>query len=151
MQEIERFIVRAKANSYVGSGRFLSPCRRDAHDVGFEEGDWAYLDSYFGGTDFVGQEVVWKAGIALWAMNYHGRILRPDLIDAAIAGRIIKAALSALYREGRFLGGFDFQAPEGRYVDRSEGGFDAFTGTECIFVGDDEAYRLVYHGGLVKP
>ena len=150
MQEIERFIVRAKANSYVGSGRFRAPCRPDGHDVGFEEGDWAYLDSYFGGTDFVGQEVVWQAGRALWAMNYHGRILRSDLIDAAIAGSIIKAALSALYREDRFLGGFDFGAPEGRYVDRSEGGFDAFTGIERIYVGDDEAYRLVYHGGLVR-
>lgn len=147
--ELADFIVRAKASTYVGNGRFRPPCRPDAKDVGFDEGDWSYLDSYFGGTDFLGQEVVWKAGVAVWAMNYHGRILRPALIDAAGAGRTIKAALSALYREGRFLGGFDFETPEGRYVDRTEGDFEGFTGTERILVGDEEAYRLVYHGGRI--
>lgn len=148
---LKAFIVRAKAASYVGNGMFRAPCRPDARDVGFEEGEWSYLDSYFGGTDFLGQEVVWRAGTAVWAMNYHGRILDPGLIDAERAGRTIKAALSALYREGRFLGGFEHETPNGLYVDRTEGDVDAFTGVERILVGGVEAYRLLYHGGRILP
>jgi hypothetical protein len=35
----------------------------------------------------------------IWAENYYGYILRPDLIDAARAGATITAALSAMCQE----------------------------------------------------
>jgi hypothetical protein len=36
-------------------------------------------------------------------MNHHGYITRPDLIDFHRAGATIKAALTAMYAEGRFV------------------------------------------------
>jgi hypothetical protein len=51
--------------------------------------------------------------------NYYGYILRPDMIDAARAGATIKAALSAMYQEGRFLGEFEWAGPHGRALSRS--------------------------------
>ncbi|PDT30112.1 hypothetical protein CO660_08510 [Rhizobium sp. L9] len=143
------FIVEAKAATYVGGGVPRPPCRPGAHDIGYERGDWSYLDSYFGGTDFAGQEVVWLAGEPVWVMNYFGRVVASDLIDGSAAGTVIKAALSAMYREGRFLGGMEFDHPFGRYVDRSEGGCEGFSGQECIMVEERKAYVLDYRGGLV--
>lgn len=151
MDGLEAFIVRAKAKTYVGNGAPRSSSRTGGHDIGYEEGDWAYLDSYFGGTDFLGQETVWHKGEPVWAMNYYGRIVVPDRTDAATAGRIIKQALSALYAEGRFLGGFKFVAGPHIYIDESAGDFRSFTGHEIISMGGAEVYRLDYHGGLVKP
>ena len=151
MDELEAFIVRAKARTYVGGGASRPSSRPASHDIGHEDGPWSYLDSYFGGTDFLGQEVVWYRGEPAWAMNYYGRIVRPDRIDAATAGAIIKEALAALYREGRFLGGFTFDAAAGRYSDRSQGDYRSFRGTEEITIGGDLVYRLDYHGGIVKP
>ncbi len=151
MEGLEAFIVRAKSRTYVGGGAARAPCRPGSHDVGFDEGDWSYLDSYFGGTDFLGQEVVWLRGEPVWAMNYYGRILDDARIDAATAGSIIKQALSAMYEEGRFLGGFDWSGPDGVYVDRSDGDFRSFTGIEKILVGGEEVYRLDYAGGLIRP
>ncbi|WP_106795241.1 DUF5680 domain-containing protein [Rhizobium sp. H4] len=145
------FIVEAKAATYVGGGVPRLPCRPGAHDIGYFSGDWRYLDSYFGGTDFAGQEVVWIADEPVWAMNYIGCVIAPDLIDGSAAGTVIKAALSAMYREGRFLGGMEFDHPLGRYIDRSEGGCDRFNGHECIIVGGRKAYALDYRGGLVIP
>jgi hypothetical protein len=84
-------------------------------------------------------------------MNYYGYVLRPDLIDAGRAGATIKAALSAMYEEGRFLGGFDWTGEHGRYEDRSTGDCTHFHGREAILVGETEAYRLDYFGGLIKP
>ena len=151
MEGLEAFIVRAKAKTYVGDGVPRASSRPGSHDIGHDDGDWSYLDSYFGGTDFLGQEVVWRKSVPVWAMNYYGRILQPDRIDAATAGRVIKQALSALYREGRFLGGFTFAAGSHIYVDQSEGDVRSFSGHEIISIDGEVVYRLDYHGGLIKP
>jgi Domain of unknown function (DUF5680) len=147
---LNAFIVKAKRATYVGSGEKAKPSRPGSHDLTFREGDWSYRDSYFGGTDFLGQETVWLNGEPIWGMNYYGYILRPDLIDAMRAGDTIKAALSAMYAQGRFLGGFEWDGPHGRYLDQSEGGAAHFKGREVILVGGVEAYALDYFGGLVR-
>src|SRR5512134_830399 len=103
IDKLNTFIVRAKAATYIGDGEKATPCRLGSHDLRFADGEWAYLDSYFGGTDFIGEEVVYFAEKPVWAMNYYGRILREDLITAAQAGQMIKASLSLMYKEGRFL------------------------------------------------
>jgi hypothetical protein len=72
------------------------------------------------------------------------------LIDANQAGATIKAALSAMYQEGRFLGGFDWAGTHGKYQDRSSGDITHFHGREVILVSGIEAYALDYCGGLVK-
>ena len=143
-------IVRAKAASYVGGGTRAHSSRPGSHDLTWAEGDWRYLDSYFGGTDFLGQEAVWHGGEPVWAMTYYGYISRPDLIDGRRAGETIKAALSAMYGEGRFLGGFEWAGEYGRYIDASRGDAGHFHGRESILVGGVEAYGLDYFGGLVK-
>lgn len=149
---LEEFIVQAKAATYVGGGnKSAISTRKGSHDLTYRQGDWHYIDSYFGGTDFIGQEVVWHQGVALWAMNYYGRILRPEMIDAGMAGRVIQHSLSTLYKDGRFLGGFTHKLEELIYVDTNEGEFRSFTGVERIYGEDIEVYRLDYHGGLIKP
>jgi hypothetical protein len=83
-------------------------------------------------------------------MNYYGRILRPDLITAAQAGGMIKASLSRMYMEGRFLGGFEHTEADLTYLDSSDGNVDSFHGRESILRGQETAYELDYHGGLIK-
>lgn len=151
IDELERIIVAAKRACYVGDGEKSAASREGSHDLVWSEGPWRYRDSYFGGTDFLGQETVWLGAEPVWAMNYHGFILRPDLIDAQRGGETIKAALTAMYAEGRFLGGFAWSGPHGDYVDSSEGGVALFSGDEAIYVAGTKAYGLRYSGGLIKP
>jgi hypothetical protein len=147
---LHAFIVRAKAATYVGNGEHVASCRPESHDLRFMDGEWAYLDSYFGGTDFIGEEVVYFAEKPIWAMNYYGRILREDLLTAAQAGQMIKASLSRMYKEDRFLGGFEHTENDLTYVDTNEGSVSSFQGREFIRRGQDVAYELAYHGGLIK-
>ena len=107
LEQLTTFIVRAKAATYVGSGTKSLSHRPGSHDLEFHEGEYSYLDSYFGGTDFLGQEVVYYKDKPVWAMNYYGRVLKPAIITAAEAGQMIKESLSRMYEEGRFLGGFE--------------------------------------------
>ena len=147
---LEAFIVRAKANTYVGGGQKSLAYRPLSHDLQFHEGSFSYLDSYFGGTDFIGQEVVYFEGKPVWALNYYGKILKPELIDGQTAGRIIMESLGKLYLEGRFLGGFENETSLWTYVDTNEGDVLSFRGLEWISVQNQKVYELVYHGGLVK-
>ncbi len=148
--ELHAFIVRAKAATYVGNGEHVNPYRLGSHDLRFSDGKWSYHDSYFGSTDFIGEEVVYFDEKPVWAMNYYGRILRDDLITAAEAGQMIKASLSRMYKEGRFLGGFEYSENDLTYVDSSEGSVERFNGREFIRRGEEIAYELDYHGGLIR-
>ena len=69
-QSLHDFIVRAKAATYIGDGQRVLSCRSGSHDLKFSDGNFAYLDSYFGGRDFVGEEVVYHDERHVWAMNY---------------------------------------------------------------------------------
>jgi hypothetical protein len=120
IDELTAFIVRAKAATYVGSGEHVESSRPGSHDLNFTDGKWSYLDSYFGGTDFIGEEVVYFDDKPVWAMNYYGYILRDDLLTAAQAGQMIKTSLSRMYKEGRFLGGFEHTENDLTYVDTSQ-------------------------------
>ena len=151
LTELNQVIVAAKLACYVGGGARAAPSRLGAHDLTWEEGDWRYRDSYFGGTDFIGQETVWRGDEPVWAMNYYGFITRADLIDGQRAGETIKAALATMYGEGRFLGGFSWSGPHGDYVDQSSGEVAHFFGREAILVDAVEAYGLHYCGGLIRP
>lgn len=152
LAELNDFIVIAKAETYVGDGQRLPSCRSGSHDIGYASGRWRYLDSYFGGTDFAGQELVWHDDEPVWAMNYFGRIVEHDLIDGHRAGMVIKSALLRLYLdEKRFLGGYEFEHAFGRYVDDSRGDCAHFIGHEAIMVNERKAYELDYRGGLIVP
>lgn len=150
INQLTSFIVRAKAATYVGDGEQVTPCRLGSHDLRFTDGAWSYHDSYFGGADFIGEEVVYFEEKPVWAMNYYGRILRDDLLTGPQAGQMIKASLSRMYVEGRFLGGFEYTENDLTYIDSSEGDTERFHGREIIRREQEEAYELVYHGGLIR-
>ncbi|WP_377295903.1 DUF5680 domain-containing protein [Rhizobium sp. SGZ-381] len=143
------FIVEAKAAAYIGGKLGEGSCRPGSRDIPYRRGAWSYLDSYFGGTDFLGQEVVWRDGAPVWAMNYYGRVLDGAAIDGSRAANVLRAALPRMYAEGRFLGGFAHDAGPYRYLDASDGDHTSFTGVEQIIFEDRAVYRLDYHGGLV--
>jgi hypothetical protein len=150
IDELTAFIVRAKAATYVGDGEQVAPCRSGSHDLRFSDGKWEYHDSYFGGADFIGEEVVYFDEKPVWAMNYYGRILRHDLLTGAQAGQMIKTSLSGMYQQGRFLGGFEHMENDLTYADSSQGNADSFQGREFIRRAQETAYELDYHGGLIR-
>jgi hypothetical protein len=150
MDQLNSFIVQAKAATYIGSGSESPSCRPGSHDLGFHEGAFQYLDSYFGGADFIGEEVVYYEERPVWAMNYYGRILDPGIISAEETGKFLKKSLSKLYRENRFLGGYEYADGNDIYFDTNEGDVGTFTGMEWIEREGVRVYQLTYHGGLIK-
>ena len=149
LKHLYDFILSAKSATYVGGGDPAPPCRTKSHDLVFQQGDFYYLDSYFGGSDFIGEEVVYHSDHPIWGMNYYGSILIPERISAAQAGAMIKISLSQMYAAGRFLGGWTHSSEELVYHDSSEGNLTHFTGYEWIEKSGEKVYELFYHGGLI--
>lgn len=149
LNQLHHFIISAKAATYVGDGKQAAPCRPNSHDLSYSDGDYRYLDSYFGGSDFIGEEVVYLCDEPVWGMNYYGSILNPDRINAAEAGKMIKESLTGMYAAGRFLGGWEHKSGQLVYYDSSKGDLSHFSGYEWIEKDGEKVYELFYHGGLI--
>jgi hypothetical protein len=78
-QQFVQFLIRAKQNTYAGHGSDVAPSRTASHDLRYEEGDFAYYDTYLGGLKFVGEEAVWVKGKPVWGMNYYGWMLVEEI------------------------------------------------------------------------
>ena len=150
LEQLEAFIITAKAATYAGNGKRAEPTRPGSIDLSYEDGDLLYRDSYFGTGDFIGEEVVWYKGEPIWAMNYYGYILVPEELSAEESGKVIKESLTALYSEGRFLSGFKHQTSLGIYIDTNVGDVSNFHGLEWTERGGERLYELRYHGGLIR-
>lgn len=148
--KLEKFALKAKNACYVGGGKHLLPYRQGSHDLQFFEEEWAYHDSYFGGWNFLGEEVVYLNDCPVWGMNYYGYILEPDKLKAEEAGRMIMRSLSAMYVEGRFLGGWTYAFEDMIYQDHNDGDIRRFEGLETIERNGQIVYRLSYHGGIIR-
>jgi Domain of unknown function (DUF5680) len=149
-KELIAFIVRAKANTWNGNGQASLAYRPGSRDLQYHESDLAYMDSYFGSTDFLGQEVVWQNGTPIWAMNYHGRILRPDLYDGARAGATSQIGRSNVHALGTFLSEYEFALEHSVFRMSTTGDAASFSSSEWHEVNGVIAYRFDFHGGLVR-
>lgn len=150
LDTLHDFILTAKAASYIGDGTPAPSSRPASNDLAYQSGNFRYLDSYFGGSDFMGEEIVYHLEDPLWGMNYYGFILKPGSISAEAVGRMLKASLSLMYRQGRFLGGWSHTQDNLTYHDTSQGDLTRFSGREWIKKDGEVVYELVYHGGMIR-
>jgi hypothetical protein len=153
MENLEKFIVKAKANGWVGAesgGKKIGSPRRGSLDVVYEEGDFFYQDSFVGLTDFCGQEHICFKDEPIWSMAYYGYLVRPDLFNGSRTVEVLKKALAEMYRQNRFLGSFEYHYQQCEYRDSNRGDFKNFEGREEILLEGTLVYELRYFGGLVR-
>lgn len=139
------FLLRAKRATYAGHAAEASAERPEAHEFSYEEGNLTYRDSYFGGHQFHGQEVVRQDHQPIWCMNYSGRTLS-DLFS----GDFLKFALRHGMVDMPYRGPRLFRNGDYTYVCETEGTLDWFYGTEAIYQQDTLVYECRFHGGYIQ-
>lgn len=149
LEELTRFVVKAKQSTFASDGGSIPSTRPGSQDMTFADGDWRYHDSFFGTADFVGREIVYYKEAPVWGMAYLGRVLQKDVHKSAL-WQFLKRALLHTYAEGRFLGHSSYGEGEWLYRDTNEGTSARFSGVEEIYRNDDLVYRLDYFGGLLR-
>ena len=154
--ELESFLMEAKKNTYAnGSVKKVSSSREGSHDyeysLHYNGVDYKYHDTYFGGTQFIGEEVVYSNSQILWGMNYYGVTLDEALSEEAMD----KALRPALMEVGKdailpLRGPKEFHNGEYKYTFSVSGTIERFVGEEKIYKNDVLVYELHCHGGLIK-
>lgn len=145
------FLNRANKNTYANKNMLkIAPSRLKSEDYHFEEGDWAYHDTYFGARDFIGEEIVYKAGKPVWGMNYFGR--KTD--DTASEKDVYDFLREALMQEHDGIipvrGPKKFDVSDKKYVFVVDGDLANFSGKEEISFAGKIIYRCFVHGGFIR-
>ena len=153
MNNLYSFLIEAKKQTYAnGNVKKVESSRLNSFDYEYTDGVMIYHDTYFGGTNFIGEEVVYDEDkTPIWAMNYHGVTLNEELSEEAIDA----ALRPALMRVGEdnilpLRGPREYVNGDYTYKFRVNGDLTDFEGEEEIFKGNEIVYRLVCHGGIIK-
>lgn len=145
IDQLIQFRIEANRNTYAGLINKVSSTRFDSHDYRYEKDNYVYHDTYVGSEQFAGEEAVWEAGKAVYAMNYVGRVL-----DEKFSGNFLKEALRAATPEMPYRGPAFYQSGEYLYQAKVSGDIAWFQGFEEIFWENTKVYECYFHGGLIK-
>lgn len=139
------FIIESKKSTYANFGLESPASRPNSHDLHYERGTMKYIDTYIGGTRFIGEEGVWINNIPKWGMNYSGRVIHPKFSGDFLKKALINVPCSMPYR-GPAL----FKSGQFTYHCSVEGTFQWFSGCEEIFYEDTKVYECKFHGGIIE-
>ncbi len=152
-QELYYFLIEAKKQTYANENvKKIMSSRKGSFDYEYSNGQMIYHDTYFGGTKFMGEEVVYSSDATpIWGMNYYGITLNEDLSEAAIDS----ALRPSLMRVGEddilpVRGPKEYMNNGYRYTFEVNGDLDYFEGIETISKDEEKIYVLKCHGGLIR-
>lgn len=150
-KELENFLNEANKSTYANKDAPKAfPTRLKSEDYHFEEGNLVYHDTYLGSKDFIGEEVVYKDGEPVWAMNYYGFILKPDASTEEVYDFLRQALMEDYDDILSVRGPKEYKKGQSIYRNAPEGTLDRFSGTEQIKLKGEKVYTCWYHGGSIE-
>lgn len=151
--DLHNFLIEAKKETYANENvERVKSTRRGSHDYEYTKDNWTYHDTYFGGTDFQGQEVVYRQDdTPIWGMIYYGKTLDESLSEEAMD----KALRPALMQVGQddvipVRGPKEFENQGYQYTFKVTGDLTSFEGEETIEKEGNKVYTLKCHGGIIR-
>lgn len=151
--DLHNFLIEAKKETYANENvEKVKSTRRGSHDYEYTKDNWTYHDTYFGGTDFQGQEVVYRQDdTPIWGMIYYGKTLDESLNEEAMD----KALRPALMQVGQddvipVRGPKEFENQGYQYTFKVTGDLTSFEGEETIEKEGNKVYTLKCHGGIIR-
>lgn len=148
--ELSNFLVKAKTKTYASIGERGEKILQDGcKELEYSEGNFQYRDRYYGFNPFIGEEVVFDNGEFIWGMNYYGGVLGYQ-ISAIEAYKFLQKAMRLVREDRPYRGPNTYTEGNFKYVDKSEGNVESFSGIETIFFRGEEVYKLHYHGGKIS-
>lgn len=156
IEELKEFLVKAKKSTYANSNApKIESTRLDSKDYEYEEiidgNKFTYHDTYFGGTNFIGEEVVYKNDLPIWGMNYYGITIDNNLSEEAM-DKALRPALMQVGTDNTIpvRGPKEYYNNEYSYTFEYNGELDNFKGKEQIKKSDNLIYELNCQGGFIK-
>lgn len=151
--DLQNFLIEAKKETYAnGTVEKAKSTRRGSSDYEYKKDKYSYHDTYFGGTDFQGQEVVYQQDdTPIWGMIYYGRTLDESLSEEAM-DNALRPALMQVGEDDTIpvRGPKEFENQGYKYTFKVTGDLTNFEGEETIEKEGKEIYTLKCHGGMIR-
>lgn len=152
------FLIRAKKSTYADSQvEKAKSSRVGSSDYHYEEiienKKYAYHDTYFGGTKFMGEEVIYfdDTSKPVWGMNYYGVTFDESLGEEAM-DEALRPALMKVGEDESIIpvrGASKFENNGYTYTFSTTGTIEKFDGVEQIYKDKKLIYELHCSGGLI--
>ena len=153
MNKIKDFLIEAKKQTYANNlGERIASTRLNSKDYEYKRDNMIYHDTYFGGTRFIGEEVVYIDNKTYWAMNYYGVTLDETLGEETM-DNALRPALMLVGKDVNVIpvrGPKEFINGDYKYTFKVEGDLNCFNGVETIYKNDVKINELKCSGGLIK-
>ena len=150
LNKLRKFLVKAKINTYASNGEKRERLLSDkSKEFKFEERDLKYRDRYFGSSNFIGEEIVFKKEKPIFGMNYYGGIVSNNTSKKEIYN-FLKDALKRIRENKPFRGPGSFKDNNFKYTNKTKGSVKTFSGEEKIYYKKKLVYKLNYHGGIIN-
>ncbi len=153
-----KFLIKAKKSTYANSSiEKVEASRLGSSDYNYEEiidnKRYTYHDTYFGGTKFMGEEVVYcDSNKPVWGMNYYGVTLDGSLgeeaMDNALRPALMKVGEDTSVIPVRGIAKFENNGYT--YIFKPSGSIEKFDGVEQIYKDNKLIYELHCSGGIIK-
>ena len=151
--DLQNFLIEAKKETYAnGTVEKAKSTRRGSSDYEYKNDKYSYHDTYFGGTDFQGQAVVYQQEDApIWGMIYYGRTLDESLSEEAM-DNALRPALMQVGEDDTIpvRGPKEFENQGYKYTFEVTGDLTNFEGEETIEKEGKKIYTLKCHGGMIR-
>lgn len=147
---LAQFLAEANKATYANKDApKVAPSRLGSEDYHFEKDGLTYHDTYFGGRDFIGEEIVYEERKPVWGANYFGFVLDKATSEKDVYTFLRKALMAESGGVIPVRGPSAFSLDGKEYRFSAEGDLANFSGKEEIFFGEKLVYRALIHGGMV--
>ncbi len=152
--DLYNFLIEAKKQTYANEKvKKVISTRKGSYDYEYANNKMIYHDTYFGGTNFMGEEVVYLDDkTPIWGMNYYGVTFDESLSEEVI-DKVLRPALMQVGTHKDIIplrGPKEYINEEYRYNFKVNGDLNYFEGIETIYKNNEKIYELKCHGGLIK-
>ena len=154
IDNLYKFLIEAKKQTYANANvKKANSSRKGSRDYHYENDNMIYHDTYFGGTKFMGEEVVYCGeDTPIWGMNYYGITIDETLSEEAM-DKALRPALMMVGEDNDTIpvrGPKNYQNGDYEYNFSVNGDLECFEGIETIYKGKTKVYELKCHGGIIK-
>lgn len=149
--KIIKFLDKANKNTYANKeAQKVEPSRLKSEDYHFEEGELIYHDTYFGGRDFIGEEIIYEKEKPIWGANYFGFIIENKVNEKEVYNFLRKALMKKYSSKIPVRGPKKFSQSNWTYKSNIKGDVSRFVGKEEIFLKGKIIYCCFIHGGFIN-
>ena len=148
---LAKFLNEANKSTYANKDApKVTPSRLKSEDYHFEKDGLIYHDTYFGGRDFIGGEIVYENEKPVWGANYFGFVLDEKTSEKDVYDFLRQALMQEYDDVIPVRGPSHYSVDDKEYRFALEGDLSNFSGKEEISFGGRVVYRCLIHGGMIK-